>query len=186
MSITPRISLVLLASLLSITALTPHTSLAGFTQTYQATGNLQVEVTGAAGLNPPAMGTVTLSSIPTGTIKQAYFYATQTNNTLGLDLTFNSTPKGITSPYQTEALLITVSTYRWDVTANIIPAVTSYSFSVLDGSGLPIPVPGVALVVVWEDASTEPIRTVTIVDGVKQVGESGSETESMMFTAQPA
>ena len=35
--------------------------MAGFSQAYQATGNLHLEVTGAANLNPPAMGTLTLS-----------------------------------------------------------------------------------------------------------------------------
>ncbi|UCH84008.1 MAG: hypothetical protein JSW50_16515 [Candidatus Latescibacterota bacterium] len=185
MSTTPRLFLVLAASLLTIALLTTHTSLAAFIQTYQATGNLQVEVAGAANLVPPAMGTVTLTGIPSGTIKRAYFYATQTNNTLGLSLTFNGAPLGTAGPYASEALLITLSTYRWDVTSSIIPGVASYGFSVLDGMGIPVAVAGVGLVVVWEDVS-EPLRTVTIVDGVKQVGESGAETESMTFTGLPS
>jgi hypothetical protein len=186
MSVTPRLFLVLLVSLLSIAVFTLSPGIAGFTQTYQATGNLHLEVTGAAGLGLPAIGTVTLPNAPLGTIMQAYFYATQTNNTLGLSATFNSAPLGTTSPYASEALLMTLSTYRWDVTPNIIPGVANYGFTLLDGMGSPVIVAGVGLVVVWENASTEPIRTVTIVDGVKQVGENGSETESMMFASMPA
>jgi hypothetical protein len=51
--------------------------------------------------------------------------------------------------------------------------------------GMHTPVPAAALVVVWEDTSTQPTRTVTIMDGVKQVGENGAETESMSFGVLP-
>ena len=183
MPVTLRLFLAVLAS---IALFTPYASMAGFTQTYQATGKLHLEVTGAAGLSLPAADTLTLTNAPSGTIKQAYFYATQTNNTLGLSGTFGMGMLPTTSPYMSEALLITLSTYRWDVTTNIIPGVTKYAFSVLDGLGMPVSVAGVGLVVVWEDTSTEPVRTVTIVDGVKQVGESGAETESMTFTSVPS
>jgi len=44
---------------------------------------------------------------------------------------------------------------------------------------------GVGLVVVWQDP-VEPMRTVTIIDGMKQVGESGPETESAVFTGLPS
>jgi hypothetical protein len=186
MSVAPRLFLVVLTSLLSIALLSPRASMAGFTQTYQATGNLHLEVTGAAGLGLPAMGTVTLANAPQGTIKKAYLYATQTNNTLGLSGTFGGAPLPITAPYASEALLITLSTYRWDVTSNIVPGVLSYSFTVVDDMGMPVSVAGVGLAVVWENAGTEPIRTVTIVDGVKQVGENGAETELMTFTSLPA
>lgn len=177
---------VALISLLAIALFTPRASHAGFTQTYQASGNLHVEVTGAANLNLPAMGTLTLTTAPLGTIKQAYLYANQTNNTTGLSATFAGAPLGIAPPYSSEALLVTLTTYRWDVTVNIVPGVPSYNFTVLDAMGLPVAVAGVGLVVVWENAATEPTRTVTIVDGVKQVGENGSETESMTFTLLPA
>lgn len=185
MSVVQRLYLAVFICSFAIVPLSPDTSRAGFLQTYQATGNLQMEVTGAAGLGLPATGMLTLTSTPTGTIKQAYLYATQTNNTLGLSATFAGSPLGVVGPYANEALLITLSTYRWDVTANIVPGVGSYSFSILDGMGNPVAVAGVGLVVVWENAA-EPTRTVTIVDGVKQVGESGAETESMMFSALPA
>jgi hypothetical protein len=183
MSITTRLVFVIL---LSVALFTPQACMAGFTQTYQATGNLHLEVTGAAGLTPPATGTLTLVNAPQGTIKKAYFYATQTNNTLGLSGTFNGAPLPIVGPYASEALLITLSTYRWDVTASIMPGGLSYGFTVLDGLGMPVAVAGVGLVVVWENAATEPVQTVTIVDGVKQVGEGGAETESMIFTSVPA
>jgi len=67
----------------------------------------------------------------------------------------------------------------------IIPGATSYAVSFLDGMGMHTPVPGAALVVVWEDITTQPTRTVTILDGIKQVGESGAETESMSFGVLP-
>lgn len=186
MTVTKRLSLVALASLLTVALFAVDASVAGFTQTYQATGNLHLEVTGAAGLNPPASGTLTLANMPQGTIKKAYLYATQTNNTLGLSGTFNGIPLPIAGPYASEALLITLSTYRWDVTTSVMPGISSYSFTVVDGLGMPVAVAGVGLAVVWEHAVTEPIRTVTIVDGVKQVGEGGAETESMTFTTLPA
>jgi hypothetical protein len=186
MTVAPRLFLVVLALLLSIALLTPHASMAAFTQVYQAMGNLHLEVTGAAGLGLPATGTLTLANAPQGTIKQAYLYATQTNNTVSLTGTFAGAPLPITGPHASEALLITLSTYRWDVTANVVPGVSSYAVTVTDGLGQPIAVAGVGLAVVWEDATTQPMRTVTIVDGVKQVGEGGSETESMTFTTLPA
>ncbi len=40
--------------------------------------------------------------------------------------------------------------------------------------------------VAWQHAATEQMRTVTIIDGVKQVSENGAETESMTFTSLPA
>ena len=64
----------------------------------------------------------------------------------------------------------------------IIPGVASYSVSFLDALSMHTPVPATALVVVWEDLGTQPTRQVTISDGVKQVGESGAETESLIFT----
>ena len=186
MSIAPRLHLVVLVSLLSITLLSPSVSMAAFTKTYQATGRLHLEVVGAAGLALPATGTLTLATAPLGTIKKAYLYATQTNNTGGLSGSFGGPPLPIASPHASEALLITLTTYRWDVTTRIIPGVASYGFTILDALGMPVSVAGVGLAVVWENAGTEPIRTVTIVDGVKQVGESGAETESMTFTLLPA
>jgi len=173
------------AILLIVAMIVPQPAAAQFfPQTYQATGNLQVVVGGVANMNLPAMGNISLGSIPLGTIKKAYLYATQTNNTLGLSATFGGLPLGLAAPYATEALLITISSYRWDVTAQVIPGVTNYSVSFLDGMGMHTPVPGAALVVVWEDP-VEPTRTVTIIDGVKQVGESGVDNESMTFTGLP-
>jgi hypothetical protein len=174
------------ACLLATLLLFPAPSLGGmFLQSYQATGNLQVVAGGAANLGIPAMGNIMLPSPALGVIKKAFLYATQTNNTLGLSATFNGAPLGTAAPFDNEALLITVSAYKWDVTAAIIPGATSYSVSFLDGMGMHTPVPGAALVVVWEDISTQPTRTVTIMDGIKQVGENGVDTESMSFGALP-
>lgn len=189
MSVPLRLALFVLV-LLSLVLFTPTAGSAAFTQTYQATGHLHLEVTGAASLNPPAMGTLTLAATPSGMIKKAYFYATQTNNAAGLSGSFGVGPPLMTiGPYASEALLVTLSTYRWDVTSYIMPGVASYNFTVVDGMGSPVAVAGVGLVAVWENASTEPVRTVTIVDGVKQVGENTPmtpDTESMTFTTLPA
>ena len=127
----PRSHFVVLTLLLSFVLLTPLPGMAGLVQSYQASGNLHLEVAGAAGLGNPAMGTFTLATMPQGTIKKAYFYANQTNNTLGLTATFNGNPLPLAGPYDNEALLITISTYRWDVTPNIVPGVLSYGFSIL-------------------------------------------------------
>lgn len=184
MSTVPRP--VVVVCLIAIALFLPHAADASFfVQAYQATGNLQLVVGGVANLGMPAAGNITLPSPALGVIKKAFLYATQTNNTIGLSATFNGAPLGIASPHDNDALLITVSTYRWDVTAAIVPGATSYGVSFLDAMGMPTPVPGAALVVVWEDTSTQPTRTVTIMDGIKQVGENGAETESMSFSALP-
>lgn len=184
MAASPRFLTTAIVALLL--AALPATSESAFNQSYQATGNLHLEVTGVAGLVPPASGTLTLATIPSGTIKKAFLYATQTNNATAMKGTFAGVPLPTVGPLASEALLITLSTYRWDVTANVMAGVNSYMFTLLDGLSVPVPVAGVALVVVWEDASTQPTRTVTIVDGVKQVGESGAETELMTFATVPA
>ncbi|NIO29724.1 MAG: hypothetical protein GTO29_14355 [Candidatus Latescibacteria bacterium] len=138
MSVTKLLVLFVLANLPFSVLFTAHACMAGFTQVYQAPVNLHPEVIGAAGLGMPAMGTLTLANLPQGRIKKSYLYATQTNNTLGLSATFNGSPLPIASPYASEALLITLSTYQWDVTANILPVVISYGFTVVDGMGMPV------------------------------------------------
>jgi hypothetical protein len=161
---------------------------AGFSQVYQATGHLGLEITGAASLNPPGTGSVTLSSSTLGAvIQKAYFYTTQVNNTLGMQGTFGGAPlqPAVAGPHASDAQLITLSTYRWDVTPVIVPGLNTYSFSLLDASNGPVTPAGVGLAVIWSGAS-EPLRTVTLVDGVQQVGESGAETESLTFTGLPA
>jgi hypothetical protein len=159
---------------------------AGFNQVYQATGTLGLEVTGAANLNPGMSATLTLSSSTLGAvIQRAYLYATQVNNTSGMSGTFAGQPLMAVGPHAGDAQIITLSTYRWDVTNMIIPGVSSYNFTLLDGVGTPLAIAGVGFVVVWS-RSNEPLGTVTIVDGAQQVGEAGSETESMTFTNLPA
>lgn len=115
-----QLFLFVFTTLLFIVLFTPHTSVASFRQAYQATGNLHLGPTGAAGLGMPAMGTLTLANLPQGTIKKAFFFATQTNNTLGLSTMFKGLPLPVAGPYASEALLITLGTYRWDITANIL------------------------------------------------------------------
>jgi hypothetical protein len=164
----------------------PGAARAGFLPQLQLTGNLHLEVTGAASLAPLGTGTLTLATAPQGIVQKAYLYATQTSNTAGMAGTFGGLPLAGVGPAASDMQLVTISTYRWDVTTMIIPGVTSYSFTLTDGMGMPAFVAGVGLLVVWDDPSTQPFRTVTIVDGAQQVGENGSETESMTFTTVPA
>lgn len=159
---------------------------AALLQTYQQSGNLGLEVTGVAGQNNPFVGgNLTLGSYPaTAVVQKATLYASQTNNGMNpLTATFNGVPLGAVGPTASDMAFTTLYTYQWDVTMFLF-GTTVFPFLVsetMPGLGIA----GVGLVVVWQDPS-EPMRTVTIIDGMKQVGESGPETESVTFTGLPA
>jgi hypothetical protein len=156
---------------------------AGLTQSFQQVGHLGLEVAAAPGGNTLiSSGTLTLSTLPaTASVVRATLYTGQVNNGTGLDAKFAGTSLGSVPPAASDAAVITRYTYAWDVTHLIVPSVKTYTFTIgqktLGGST----VPGVALAVVWEDA-LEPTRLVTLVDGMRQVGETGAETESANFT----
>jgi hypothetical protein len=174
-------------SFLAVLVLSPLAAQAALNQVYQQTGNLGLELTGVAGQNMPQVtGMLTLATLPpTATVQRATLYASQNNNgTNPLTATFGGAPLGPVGPSASDATFVTLYTYQWDVTFLFIPGVSSYSFQVSEtvpGQGIA----GVALSVVWQDAG-EPTRTVTLVEGMKQVGETGPETESFAFTALPA
>lgn len=172
---------------LLLTILLPSLARAGFTQSFQQTGQLGLEVTGVGGVNVSVVnGTLPLSGLPPAAVVQkAYLYASQNGGGSNpLSAVFNGANLGAVGPLASDAAFLTLYTYRWDVTNNVVPGLISFPFTVTElvfGQGIA----GVGLVVVWQDAA-EPMRTVTIVDGMKQVGEAGPETESLTFTGLPA
>jgi hypothetical protein len=159
---------------------------AGMGTSYQGTGHLGLEVTGVAGGNfTQANGTLTLTAnIPaTAMIKFAMLYASQTNQGAGLDATFAGNNLGTVGPTGTDIQLLGMYSYHWPVHLYIVPGQNSYNFTVGFNTQNAAPIAGVALVVVWEELVLEPTRTITVIDGMQQVGESGQETETVSFTS---
>jgi hypothetical protein len=158
---------------------------AALSQRYQSTGNLGLQVTGAAANNFQIVnGTLTVSKPPLATTQKAFFYVSQINNPSGLSVAFQNVGLGPIGPPASDAQFNTLYTYTFDVTPWVVPGVLTYSYSLgqpTAGSGIA----GVALAVVWQDPS-EPVRTVTIIDGMQQVGESGAETETVTFAGMPS
>ena len=172
---------------IAVLLLVPALAWGGFQISYQGSGNLGLEIAGAAGLNGViASGNLTLNLMPpTATVVQATLYATQSNNSTGLDAVFNNVNLGTVAALATDPGQPALSTYAWDVTTHMIPAVNTYSYLIGQTAGGVNGIAGVALVVVWSDAS-EPNRTVVVHHGMQQVGESGAETENLNFSALPA
>ena len=160
---------------------------AGLSNTFQQTGNLGLEVVAAAGGNfPIAMGTLTLSAVPPGAvIVKATLYASEVNNAAGLTATFGANNLGGAQLAGSDAAFLTLYGYAWNVTNFVISGQPSYSYSI--GQAIPQSnqIAAVALVVVWQGPN-EPQRTISIFDGMRQVGESGPETESIVFGSLPA
>jgi hypothetical protein len=158
---------------------------AALSQRYQSTGNLGLEVAGAAANNLQIVnGTLTVSKPPLAATQKAFFYVSQINNPSGLSVTFQNVGLGSIGPPASDAQFNTLYTYTFDVTPWVVPGVLTYSYSL----GQPTAgstIAGVALAVVWQDPS-EPVRTVTIIDGMQQVGESGAETETVTFAGMPS
>jgi hypothetical protein len=175
--------------LVSVGLQAPAVSHAGMAQSYQGTGNLGLEVTGVAGGNMNiASGTLTLTSnIPGGAqIVFATLYASQTNQGTGLDAFFAGNNLGMTGPTGVDIQQLGMYSYHWPIQPQfIVPGQPSYSFTIGQGTLGATAIAGVALAVVWQDG-TEPTRTVTVIDGMQQVGESGAETETVSFTSSTA
>ncbi len=144
----------------------------------QRTGNLALEVTGVAGGNGlVACGTLCLSKLPgSAAVVKATLYASQVNNAVGLHARFAGADLGTTGPAAADTVNQALYSYQWDVTSLVVPGTVSYTFVVNQGSAIA----GVALAVVWEDVN-EPTRLVTLMDGMKQIGANGSETQSVTF-----
>lgn len=161
----------------------PGLAFGGHGTSYSASGNLNMEIAGAAGNgNLVVTGTLNLANMPTtATPVFAVLYATQTNNNTGLDATFNGNSMGVLGPIATDAGLPSLSTYAWVVTPHVFGPVSSYTYTIGQTHGNINGIAGVALLVVWTDPA-EPFRTVWVQDGMQQVGESGAETENIVFT----
>jgi hypothetical protein len=178
----------LLALLLSATCSAPGGASAALLQSFQATGPLGLEVAGASNLGgalPTFSGTITLSGIPPGAIVQkAFLYTNDWASSGSLDLTLNSAFIGLATPFSsdTTTIITHLFAYRWDVTPFVH---TPGSYTVAIGqTSRGNQIYGAALAVVWLDPLA-PTATVSILDGARQVGERGPETESASFTTLP-
>jgi hypothetical protein len=151
---------------------------AGLLVSFQQTGNIDLEVAGVAGGNGlVAGGTLSLSRLPaTAAVVKATLYASQVNNGVGLHAQFAGADMGTVGPAAADTVNQALYCYQWDVTSRVVPGVTSYSFVVNQGSAIA----GVALAVVWEDVN-EPTRLVCLMDGMRQLGADGPESQSVTF-----
>jgi len=166
---------------LVITPIVPTVN-AEMTTSFQQTGNLGLEVVGAAGGNTLITGgTLTLVQLPvSANVVRATLYASQVANPDGQDARFAGTNLSTASPFASDVGPLELYAYRWDVTSLITPGTNAYSFRVggyVDGS----PIAGVALLVVWQDW-TEPTRIITVNDGILQVGAEGGPARTTDFT----
>lgn len=148
---------------------------------FQQTGNLALEITATAGGNTTvASGTLSLSRLPvTATVVKASLYASQANNAAGLRARFAGIDLGTVGPAASDSAAQVLYNYRWDVTSRIVPGTLDYSFTVSFGNS----VAGVALAVIWQDIN-EPTRMVTLVEGMRQIGNIAFETETVQFPNQ--
>lgn len=160
---------------------------AALSNTFQQSGNLGIEIAAVAGNNLPATsGTLSISNIPPGAIiLRATVHASEINNPAGLNLTFAGNSVGPLGGPASDGGFITMYEYSWDVTAHVTPSPNSYSFTVGQTFPASFQIAVVALVVVWRHPN-EPNRTIAVFDGMKQVGENGPETESVVFSSLPA
>jgi hypothetical protein len=169
----------------------PHPAPAGFMQSYQATGNLGLDVSAVDNTGAPMVdrisGTFMLSQVPIGaTIQKAFVY---TNDWMGGNLTLTLNTIGQPGPgtFTDMTSVLTLTSYRWDVTTFLqMQPVLPYAFSI-QSSNSQSQIAGAALFVVWQDPSA-PLSTVTVVDGARIVGETAPmvDTESATFNGLPA
>lgn len=158
-------------------------------QSFQQSGQLGLELAGAAGGNAAlASGNLTLNNVIPGQIVQAYVYANDWNNGGGaLDLIFNAGPPVTVGPIasDTSGLISNLYSYRWDVTSQVVGP-QAYSFTIGQNTVMGNQIAGVGLVAVYQDFS-QPNNTVTILDGALQVAENSmAETETLQFAGLPA
>jgi hypothetical protein len=177
----------LAASVLTLAlSLVPHAvAIAAMTPAYQATGNLGLEVVGLAGQNLPWVnGNLVLANMPPGAIVQkAYLYVSQINTgALNFDITLNGMPASAFLGPVSDPAFNTLYNFRFDVTSQVLPGNNSL---VIGQQSWGSNIAGVGLAVVWSEPN-EPQRTVSLIDGIVQVGESGAETESVQFASLPS
>ena len=165
-----------------------NTVRAGIVQSFQQTGNIGLEIAAAAGGNNSLVtGSLTLSQVVPGPVLKATLYANDWSGGPGsggpLDLIFAGIPAGTNGPFNSDVALTTLYSYQWDV-SSIVGGPGTFNYAI--GQSSPgFQISGLALAVVYADPSA-PKTTVTILEGAKQIGESGAETESANFTGLPA
>lgn len=158
---------------------------AGLSNVYQQSGNLGIAVAAAVGGNALVAFGNFPNPVPMGaTVVRATLHACDVSNTNGMSATFAGT--GPLSPFSgaSDGGFVTLTEFVWNVTPFVAAGPLSYSWQVntiVPGGGQ---IGAVALVVIWQSGS-EPYRTITVLDGMQQVGETGPETESVSFTGLP-
>ena len=112
---------------LILAVLVPATVFAGLNQAFQQSGNLGLAVVGAAGNNMQIVGgTFNLTGLPpTATIVRATLYASEINQFSGLDAQFGGANLGSVGPSASDAAFNTLYTYQWNVTSQVVAALTS-------------------------------------------------------------
>ena len=154
---------------------------AAVTQSFQQTGQLNVEFLANAGGNFAfTNGTFTLTQT-NGPVVKAFLYAADFNNAGAPDLTLNSQPIAPVTVATDTEVNGTMLGYRWDVTNQITPlSVNNYVI----GQGIPgNQITAVGLLVVYQTTSG-PNRQVTIHDGIEQVGVNSGvmDTKNFIFS----
>jgi hypothetical protein len=161
---------------------------AALTQSYQATGNLDVIMVGVQGSAAPTISGTFSPVLPPGAVPvQAFVYTADWQSPGGnpLDLTFAGAPVlPDATPVTDSSSSPNLHGYRWDVSLSVL-APGPYSFGIgSNGNGSQIF--AAALLIVYSLPSL-PSSTVVIHDGALQVGEGGAaDTESTTFSALPA
>lgn len=172
----------------------PVSATATLLQSFQQTGQIDLEVVGAATSNPPAgqpiSGNFTINNAMPGSVVKATFYAADWNNAgAPLDLSFGGLPPipPTANSFSTDATGITQTmyAYQWDVTSivnTLGPSIYGYT---LGSNGNTAAVSGLMLSVVYN--TNGPTKQVTIFDGATQVAEnSTAETESITLSNMAA
>lgn len=154
---------------------------AAVTQSFQQTGQLNVEFLANAGGNFQfTNGTFTLTQT-NGPVVKAFLYAADFNSGGAPDLTLNSQAIAPVSVATDTEVNGTMLGYRWDVTNFIAPlSVNNYVI----GQGIPgNQLTAVGLLVVYQTTSG-PSRQVTIHDGIEQVGVNSGvmDTKNFIFS----
>jgi len=168
----------------------PVTARATLVQAFQQSGQLDLEVVGDSnspqqGIGSNIAGTLALSNVNGPVVRATLYFANFNNNGDPHNVTFNAMALGQVGPFASD-LTVAASMYAYqvDVTA-LVTGAGNFSYSISEVNPSQFGIPGVALAVVYQDLSA-PQSTVTIIEGMQQVGETGPETEQANFTGIPA
>jgi len=142
-------------------------------------------VAAAAGGNALLASGSFTNPVPFGAaVLRATLHACDVSNTNGMSAMFAGAGPLAPVGGASDGGLVTLTEFVWNVTSYVAAGPLFYSWQVnaiVPGGGQ---IGAVALVVIWQSGS-EPYRTITVLDGMQQVGESGPETESVTFTGLP-